>query len=194
MKKHAYQVHISLRDSEPEIWRRLLVPADMLLPDFHRVIQSSMGWLNMHLHHFADGNTFYLLRSPDDDFWDELDNVEYNDVKLSDLLKNEKDSIIYEYDFGDGWIHDIVLERILPVDTEFQYPICVDGQMNCPPEDCGGIWGYSELLEILKNPNHEEYEDTIDWLGDEFDPEYFNKDEVNQLLREKDFGCTDLDS
>lgn len=105
---------------------------------------------------------------------------------------NGKFGIIYEYDFGDGWEHDIILENVLPVDNNIKYPICLIGKMNCPPEDCGGIWGYTDMLEILRQPDHEEYESFIEWLGDEFDPDYFNKDEVNDLLKEKDYGCIEL--
>jgi len=128
----------------------------------------------------------------DDDLWDEMDNVDYKEIKISDLLKKEKDKIVYEYDFGDGWEHDIILEKILTPDNDTKHPICLTGKMNCPPEDCGGIWGYSDMLEILKDPDHEEYESYIEWLGEEFDPTYFDKDEVNELLREKDYGCIEL--
>ncbi|MDZ7725918.1 MAG: plasmid pRiA4b ORF-3 family protein [candidate division KSB1 bacterium] len=89
---------------------------------------------------------------------------------------NKKEKIIYEYDFGDGWEHDIVLEKILAFDEDTQYPVCLDGEMNCPPEDCGGAFGYSDMLDILKDPDHKEYESTIEWLGGEFDPKYFDKE------------------
>ena len=96
----------------------------------------------------------------------------------------------YEYDFGDGWNHEIVLEKILPFDDKVEYPVCIKGKMNCPLEDCGGVWGYADLLKVLKNPQHKEYDELVDWVGDEdFDPEYFDKDEVNELLREKNYGC-----
>ncbi len=120
----------------------------------------------------------------DDDFWEMSDNVDYKGIKVSDLLKKEKDKIVYEYDFGDGWQHDVILEKILPVDKKIKYPVCVKGKMNCPPEDCGGIWGYYELLEILANPKHPEYNGWFEWMGEEkFDPEYFDLEEVNGLLR-----------
>ena len=151
-----------------------------------------MGWTNSHLHQFIKNGTFYTVRMTDDDTWGEMNNVDYKKIKISDLLKIEKEKITYEYDFGDGWEHDIILEKILPIDEKIKYPICVTGKMNCPPEDCGGIWGYSDMLEILKQPDHEEYESFIEWLGEEFDPEYFDKDEVNELLNEKDYGCIEL--
>jgi len=192
MTNKIYQIQITLKGFRPKIWRRLLIPSDLLLSDFHKVIQTSMGWTNSHLHQFIKNRTFYTVKMQDDDFWDEMDNVDYKNMKVSDLLKKEKDKIVYEYDFGDGWEHDIILEKILPSDSNAKYPTCLNGKMNCPPEDCGGVWGYSDMLEILKNPDHEEYENYIEWLGEKFDPEYFNKDEVNELLRQEDYGCIEL--
>jgi len=183
MKNEIYQVQIALKGSNPKIWRRLLIPSYLFLSDFHEVIQASMGWTNSHLHQFIKNKTFYTVRMQDDDFWDETNNVDYTNVKVSDLLKKEKDRIIYEYDFGDSWEHDVILEKILSLDKNTKYPVCLTGKMQCPPEDCGGIWGYAEMLEILKDPDHEEYEEYMEWLGETFDPEYFDKDEVNKLLR-----------
>jgi hypothetical protein len=160
-----------------------LIPSDMLLSDFHMIIQISMGWTNSHLHQFIKNRTFYTERMSDDDTWGELDNVDYKKMKISDLLKKEKEKIVYEYDFGDGWEHDVLLEKILPGDEKLESPICLAGKMACPPEDCGGVWGYADLLEILKNPKHEEYDSYMDWLGGEFDPENFDKDAVNKILR-----------
>ena len=110
----------------------------------------------------------------------------------SDLLTKEKEKIIYEYDFGDGWEHNIILEKNFPIDDTIIYPTCLTGKMNCPPEDCGGIWGYYNMLEVLKQPGHEEYDDYIEWLGEEFDPSYFNKDEVNDLLKRSNFGMIEF--
>jgi hypothetical protein len=128
----------------------------------------------------------------DDDFWDEMDNVDYSKIEISDLLKKEKDKIIYEYDFGDSWEHDIILEKIDKTGTNKNIPTCLTGKNNCPPEDCGGIWGYSDMLEILKHPDHEEYKEYVEWLGEEFDPKYFDKNETNEMLKTKDFGCFEL--
>ena len=142
-----------------------------------------MGWTNSHLHQFIKNRTFYTERMTDDDTWGELDNVDYKNMKIFDLLKREKEKIVYEYDFGDGWEHDVLLEKILPGDEKLKSPICLAGKMACPPEDCGGVWGYADLLEILKNPKHEEYDSYMEWLGGEFDPEHFDKDKVNKMLR-----------
>lgn len=188
------QVQIALKGFKPKIWRKILIPSDLLLVDIHKIIQTTMGWTNSHLHQFIKDRTFYSIKYKDDFTCNEMNNIDYKKkkIRLSDLLKTEKDKIIYEYDFGDGWEHEIILEKILPVDNKVKYPICMSGKMHCPPEDCGGIWGYSDLLEILKQPDHEEYESSIEWLGDDFDPEYFDKDEVNDLLKEKNFGCLEF--
>jgi len=192
MIKKTYQIQITLKESKPKIWRRILVPSDLLLSDFHKIIQTTMGWTNSHLHQFIKNQTFYTKRMDDDDFWDETDSIDYSKIKIADLLKKEKDSIVYEYDFGDGWEHDIILEKIETNEMNTNIPICLTGKNNCPPEDCGGIWGYYELLEILKHPDHEEYAEYIEWLGDEFDPKYFDKNEINERLKMKNFGCFEL--
>jgi len=187
-----YQVQISLKGFKPKIWRRLLIPSDLLLSDFHKIIQTSMGWTNSHLHQFIKNDAFYTRKMADDDFWYELNNVDYRNMKASDLLAMEKEKIIYEYDFGDSWEHEVLLEKVLPNDKNAQLPICLNGSMNCPPEDCGGIWGYASMLEILKQPDHEEYDSYLEWLGEDFDPEYFDKNEINEFLKEEDFGCLEL--
>jgi hypothetical protein len=149
-----------------------------------------MGWTNSHLHQFTKNRKFYGIKYPDDDFWDDFTNVDYKKekIRISDLLQDENEKITYEYDFGDGWIHDILLEKIQPADPEIKYPFCIAGKRNCPPEDCGGVWGYSELLNILKDPKHKEYENYLEWLGEGFDPEYFDIDEVNSFLRTRNYG------
>jgi len=192
MANKIYQIQIALKRSKPKIWRRVLVPSDLLLSDFHKIIQTTMGWTNSHLHQFIHNNTFYSRKMQDDDFWDEFDNVDYSKIKLSKLLKKEKDSIVYEYDFGDGWEHNIVLEKIQTATDNPILPVCLAGKNNCPPEDCGGTWGYESILEIIKDPTHEEYEELLEWLGDGFDPTYFNKEEVNELLKKEDYGCFDF--
>jgi len=178
-----YQIQISLRGSKPRIWRRVLISSDLLLPDFHTIIQITMGWTNSHLHQFIKNRIFYSERVAEDDFWDNMSNVDYSKIKISDLLKKEKDKIIYEYDFGDSWEHDIILEKIKDSGLKKIISTCLTGKNNCPPEDCGGIWEYSDMLEILKHPNNERYEEYVEWLGEEFDPKYFDKNKINEMLR-----------
>ena len=184
MKDQIYQIQIVLRGSKPKIWRRILIPSDFPLFDLHEVIQISMGWKNSHLHQFEKDNTYYILKTEGDAFWDERNKIDYKGLKVSDLLTKKHDKITYQYDFGDRWEHDIFLEELVEVDPKIIYPFCVDGKMSCPPEDCGGIHGYNEIMAILKNPEHKYYENYKDWLDEDFDPEYFNKDEVNKKLHD----------
>ena len=170
-----YQIKISLIGVKPPIWRTVLVSSDIGLGAFHDVIQVAMGWTNSHLHQFIANQGFYGI--PDDDF--ELEMEDETKYKLSQLLKKEKDTITYEYDFGDSWEHKILLEKILPDDGKSVLPVCIKGKRACPPEDCGGIWGYEELLETISNPKHPDHEDMLEWLGGEFDPEEFDLEEVN---------------
>lgn len=176
--KEIYQLKITLRGITPKIWRRIWVPSTMSLPRLHRVIQAAMGWWDCHLHQFVADGVCY--GEPDPDF--ELDIKNERSVKLSRLLKNEGDKIIYEYDFGDDWEHEIRLEEKLPFDNQISLPVCLAGDRACPPEDCGGVWGYQNLLEIIMDPHHEEYEQTLTWLDGGFGPENFNIDEVNDRL------------
>lgn len=161
-----------------------MINSDILLVDLHRIIQTTMGWTNSHLHLFSDGIFEYSPK----EF--EVENTKNSRiVRLDKILKEEKSKINYEYDFGDGWEHDLILEKILTPDNQLQVPKCIAGKRNCPPEDCGGIWGYSDMLEILKQTDHEEYESYLEWLGGNFDPEYFDMDDINERLKKKDFGC-----
>lgn len=187
-EKVIYQIQISLKGSKPKIWRRVLIPSDMKLSGLHKVIQTTMGWTNSHLHQFVKDRTFYTEKMKDDDTWDDMDFVDYKKMKVADLFMFEKDRMVYEYDFGDSWEHDIRLEKILPFEKDQKLPVCIKGNMNCPPEDCGGVWGYMEMLEILSQPDHAEYKDYKEWLGEEFDPGYFNLDEINHMLSKRNYG------
>lgn len=171
-----FQFKITLKDAPLPIWRRIEVADNEDFEAFHEYIQSFMGWYNCHLHHFYKGrNLFIVPQKTDFQMGTELLSKK---TLLSDMFKAEKDKLNYEYDFGDSWNHEIVLEKILEVDATKDYPLCVAGKGKCPPEDCGGVWGYADLLEILKDPKHEEYEDMCEWLdiekGSDWDPKEFN--------------------
>ena len=182
MKDKIFQVKMELVGSEPMIWRRLLIPADLLLSEFHDVIQISMGWKNEHLHQFTKKNQVYAGGNPFDMDIEVEDQYDKN-MQVSDLLKRENSKIRYEYDFGDSWRHDIVVEKTLPFDDNITYPHCIDGKMHCPPEDCGGIGSYKYLSEVIKNPDHEDHDGISNWIGEDFDPDYFNIDDVNEALK-----------
>lgn len=183
-----YQIKITLLNIKPLIWRSIIVDSAIKLPELHKVIQTVMGWTNSHLHHFIKDKVFYS--EPDGESFLEI--TDYRKIKLNQVLLKENESMVYEYDFGDGWEHKIELKKIL-TEHKLKNPVCLDGKRNCPPEDCGGPHGYQHLLEVLSNPKDEEYEDLIEWLGDGYDPEYFDIDEVNEMLKEKDYGCITYD-
>ena len=175
-----YQVKVTLKGSKPPIWRRILVASDTRLGKLNRILQDVMGWTDSHLHQFIVGQTYYGVPDPDFD----LDVRSERTVPLNRVLQEPKDKIIYEYDFGDSWEHELLLEKVLPPDPAIRYPICVTGKRACPPEDCGGIWGYAELLEALASPNHPEHASMLEWAGDDFDPEAFDLEDVNSMLRQ----------
>ncbi|GEA15841.1 plasmid pRiA4b ORF-3 family protein [Moorella sp. E308F] len=174
-----YQFKVTLRDVHPPVWRRFQVTRDISLYRLHLVLQAVMGWWNYHLYQFIIRGTYYC--DPDPEF--DAEYVNARRVKLWQVLTRPRMKFLYEYDFGDGWEHELVLEKILPPAEGTPYPICLEGARACPPEDCGGSWGYARMLEILSNPDHEEYEETVEWLGGEFDPEAFDIEEVNRRLR-----------
>jgi hypothetical protein len=104
-------------------------------------------------------------------------------VKLSEVYHGPKTKFMYEYDFGDSWEHEILFEKEMPAEPGSHYPVCLEGERACPPEDCGGVWGYADLLKVIKNPEHEEYEEMMEWVGEDFDPEAFDLDEINSALK-----------
>lgn len=181
--KHSpiYQYKISLEHVRPTVWRRIQVPAIVRLGRLHDIIQAVMGWTNSHLHRFEIGGMQYSDPLFDED--GELGFLDEWEVRLKDLELKEGGKIFYEYDFGDSWGHNIVLEKILPPDPKMRHPICLDGARACPPEDVGSFPGYSQFLEAIRDPNHEEHEHYMDWIGGAFDPGFFDLDEANRKLR-----------
>jgi hypothetical protein len=177
-----YQLKITLLGSQPPIWRRFQVPSDMNLAKLHQVIQYVMGWEDSHMHQFKVGKTYYGTTYPDD-FDGMPETKDERKARLQELAPRPKAKFVYEYDFGDSWEHEVVLEKILPPEPGTKYPVCSEGKRACPPEDCGGVWGYADLLDTIKDPNHPEHEDMLEWLGGEFDPEAFDVEAVNKALK-----------
>jgi hypothetical protein len=180
--REIYQIKISLIGAKPPIWRTVLVPSNITLDEFHEVIQIAIGWLDCHLHQFIAHEKSYGFL--DEEFEFDFEMEDETKYKLSQLLIKEKDALIYEYDFGDSWEHQVILEKILPFDTKTLLPVCIKGKRACPPEDCGGVWGYEELLEVISNPENPDYEEMLEWVGDDFDSEEFDIDDVNESFRE----------
>ncbi len=121
------------------------------------------------MHQFVYDNDFYAPKE-----FELNDTINSDKVKLKTLLFEEKSHLKYEYDFGDGWVHKVLLEKIIPYEKGLILSRCIAGKGNCPPEDCGGIWRYMDMLQIISDPQQEEYEDITDWLGEDFDPKYFD--------------------
>jgi hypothetical protein len=167
---------VTLWGTKPPIWRRLLVPGAMTLGALHEAIQAAMGWQGGHLHVFDIDGRQYGDRRTVDDVADE------NRLTLSGVLKSGVTRFGYIYDFGDDWDHTVAIEKIQPAIDGQAYPACVAGKRNCPPEDCGGVWGYEELLQILADPAHPERAERLEWLGEDFDPEDFSIPIANAAL------------
>jgi hypothetical protein len=174
-----YRLKVTLRGSRPPIWRRVEVRSDITLARFHDVLQLVMGWTNSHLHQFRRGSTYYGPANPD------LDMEQQNErrVRLNSILRKPKDKMVYEYDFGDGWEHDVVLERSTAAPTHAPHVRVTGGRGGCPPEDVGGIGGYYTFLATINDPADPEHHDMLEWCGGAFDPEAFDFEDLNKYFR-----------
>lgn len=175
-----YLLRITLDEIIPRIWRSLLVPGSISLSKLHTVFQVVMGWTDSHLHQFHVGGVTYKL--PDPDFGFEKDERSERGKRLSQIAPAVRTRFGYDYDFGDNWQHDVLIEKIVAADPDRVYPVCLAGERACPPEDCGGVGGYGELLKILKNPRHPEYSEIRQWAGADYDPEAFDLTAINLAL------------
>jgi hypothetical protein len=178
-----YQFKITLEDIKPQIWRRIQVPENYSFWALHVAIQDSMGWQDYHLHNFsmlkpATGKMVNITFSDEDYRAFNRSNLSCHREKIAKYFSVENRDADYIYDFGDNWEHSIMLEKILPVKEGTKYPLCTGGKRACPPEDCGGVPGYNDLLKILSNPRHPEYKSMLIWVGGKFDPEHFDPKEV----------------
>lgn len=175
-----HQLKVTLLDLAPPVWRRVAVPSDYTLGDLHHVIQYAMGWEHAHLHDFRIGKTTYsdpgmgMALDGDEDEWE---------APLSRVVPRARRKFRYLYDFGDNWEHEIQVESVGTPDPAQRYPAVLAGERACPPDDCGGVWGYVDLLEILADPSHSEYEERMEWLDRPIDPEAFDLKEVNKRLQ-----------
>ena len=175
-----HTIKVTLAGSQPPIWRRLQIPSTVTLSTLHEVLQAIFGWQNYHMWMFE--NQLGCYGPPDPDL--EIRNAAAK--RLDQVAPGAGDRLSYTYDFGDDWEHDIVVEAVTHPEPGIVYPRCLSGQRACPPEDCGGIWGYRDLIEVLADPWHEEHQERLDWLGldspDQFDPATFDPAQANAAL------------
>ena len=174
-----YQLKITLKDVKPPVWRRLEVPADIKLDELGEIILEAMDWGGYHLTCFKFfGEEYYGERESALDLEGEL----MSKTKLSKCLKGEGQKGLYTYDFGDDWRHEVLLEKILVAEKGVSYPRCTAGKRACPPDDCGGPWGYADFLKAIKDPKHPEHKAMLEWIGGKFDAEEFGVEGVNEGL------------
>ena len=175
------QLRISLMDIEPEIWRSVQVSSDTTLETLHRIIQRVMGWDDYHLHQFKIGEKRYGVPPREGPMFGPPIKDE-SGARLRQVISNEGDSFVYEYDFGDSWKHRVEVEEIFQPEEDKEYTICVDGHRACPPEDCGGSFGYARILQYFEDPDSVELGEPWNMVVQEFDPDEFDLERANMML------------
>lgn len=174
-----HQFLIVLPSTDPLVWRRIQIPESYSFWDLHVAIQDAMGWLDCHLHEFRIVLDFKSGRigrfgiSVDDMLEQPPVQPDWT-VKVTDVVSRGDLPILYVYDFGDDWRHAVMYEGGVQLDRSATYPRCISGARKCPPEDCGGVHGYEELLEAIRDPKHERHSELLEWLGGSFDPDDFD--------------------
>jgi hypothetical protein len=184
VRERIYQFKITLKDIKPIIWRRIQV-RDCTLDKLHERIQTAMGWTNSHLHHFLINDRRYGDPWLLDENFEEMNYKNSREATLSKTLpkSGKRYPFKYEYDFGDSWWHEVLFEGCLRVAPGQRYPLCVEGERACPPEDVGGTSGYEEFLEVLADPDDEQHEHFVRWSGGSFDPENFDAEKATKKMR-----------
>jgi len=179
VKLKLYQLKVTLLDAKPPIWRRLVVRGDTTLARLHALLQLAMGWYDCHLHTFTIRGKEYSDPNPE---WDPPMRDERK-VTLTGLKLTAKSRFRYMYDMGDGWDHEILVEAVTEAET-MRPPgaVCLAGARACPPEDVGGSWGYERFLKVIRNPQHQEHAEMLEWVGGGFDPEAFDAKTLNEVL------------
>jgi hypothetical protein len=182
----AIRIKVSLDETNPLIWRDLLVPREISFYKLHHTIQIAMGWTNSHLFEFKIEGYRIGEIYEDLEGQDESHIINAKETQLTSLVENEGEAFKYEYDFGDGWYHTIILEKYELIESGQQLPFCLSGVLKCPPEDCGGINGFYDFLSVMSNKRHPDYRDTKVWAGGKFDPTEFDVVKINKQLKKID--------
>jgi hypothetical protein len=180
-----YQFKITLLGIKPPIWRRIQIQ-NCTLDKLHEHIQTSMGWTNSHLHQFEIKGDVYGDPELLDEGFEDFVCVDSTNTMVSEIVpkSGKRFAFKYEYDFGDGWEHEVLFEGCPPVEKDKKYPLCLEGERACPPEDVGGAWGYSEFLDALADPKHERREEFMEWCGRRFSPEKFDPIKATRAMKE----------
>ncbi len=179
--KTVHRLKVTLRQVTPPVWRRIEVVSDMTLSELAGTLEAAMGWMGGHLHAFDAGGTTYEL--PDEEGFGGLQTRDERKVRLHEVLPVLGAKLRLDYDFGDGWMHDVLVEAIEPRADGVTYPRCLAGRRACPPDDCGGPWGYTELLDALCDPLHPAHAERADWVPRGFDPTVFDVEQATEMMR-----------
>jgi hypothetical protein len=177
-RQSVFRLRIQLNDVDPVIWRRLLVPGSVRMSKLADILIGAMGWTNSHLHAFRVGDARYGMQAED---WPENE-IDEKTVTVLQSLREER-RFVFDYDFGDSWEHEVVIEELEWTHLGLKYAVCLEGANACPPEDVGGARGYSDFLEAIVDPAHDDHQSFLDWVGGPFDPAEFNVAEANALLQ-----------
>jgi len=179
VKNSVHRLKVKLRSVKPPVWRRIVVRSEMTLEELSSVLEAAMGWHGGHLHVFDIAGTYYGRPDPE---WghDDLDEGKF---RVRGVLPDVGSKFRWAYDFGDGWEHDVVVEEIGPAEADVEYPLCLTGRRACPPEDCGGPWGYANLLDALADPSHPDHEELSEWMPLGFDPAHFDLEVTSIAMR-----------
>ncbi len=165
-----HTLKVTLRDVSPPVWRLLEIPSEMTLGDLSGALEWAMGWEGYHLHVFTADGTAYWPRGNDDRFDDYEDETRH---QVGDVLPRSGMTMKWEYDMGDSWSHEIVVQSIAPASPGVTLPHCIDGSGACPPEDCGGAWGYADLVDAVGDADHPRHGEAVETLGEGYDPSHF---------------------
>lgn len=179
MSTPVFRLKATLRGIRPPIWRRVRVPATLTLGQLHHVLQIAFGWTNSHMHQFRVGKDCFGVSDPLDAWGPDV--IDEDQVRLEQVA-TVRSKLVYEYDFGDGWEHEVLVEGAEAASETNSDLLCLDGRRACPPEDCGGPYGYADLLDSLANPKRRGSAERLEWLGPNWDAERFEVDRVNQQL------------